>query len=64
MSASGYFQYWMRTNVQCGAGSIIRIPALFESMGARRVLLLSDAGLQQAGHVDRLIAVSATTVSG
>lgn len=64
MSASGYFQYWMRTNVQCGAGSSVRIPALFESMGARRVLLLSDEGLRRAGLVDRLVRIFGGNESG
>lgn len=55
MSSTGYLQYTMRTVVHCGAGSIIRIPALFEGLGAKRVLLLSDAGLEQVGIVDQVV---------
>lgn len=64
MSNTGYFQYNMRTVVQCGFGSIIRIPALLQGLGARRVLLISDAGLKQAGVVDRVAATFDTWQCG
>ena len=51
MSSTGYFQYNMRTVVHCAAGAALRIPSLFEGLGAKRVLLISDQGLQQAGIV-------------
>jgi len=54
MSNTGYFQYNLRSVVHSGVGSIIRIPALLQGLGARRVLLISDAGLQGAGVVDRV----------
>jgi alcohol dehydrogenase class IV len=57
MSRTGYLQYNMRTVVHSGPGSIIRIPALFQGMGAKRVVLLSDAGLKQVGVVDQILAV-------
>jgi alcohol dehydrogenase class IV len=56
MSNTGYFQYNMRTVVHCGYGSIVRIPALLEGLGARRVLLMSDPGLKAVGIVDRVAA--------
>jgi alcohol dehydrogenase class IV len=56
MSNTGYFQYNMRTVIHNGFGSIIRIPALLQGLGARRVLLISDGGLVQAGIVDRVVA--------
>lgn len=64
MSATGYLQYHLRTVVHCAAGSIIRIPGLFEGLGAKRVLLISDAGLKQVGIVDQLISVFETNSSG
>ncbi|NCF16637.1 MAG: iron-containing alcohol dehydrogenase [Haliea sp.] len=64
MSNTGYFQYNMRTVVHSGYGSIIRIPALLQGLGARRVLLISDAGLKQVGVVDRVAACFDTWQSG
>lgn len=55
MSNTGYFQYNMRTVVHSGYGSIVRIPALLQGLGARRVLLISDPGLKAAGIVDRVV---------
>ncbi len=57
MSSTGYFQYNMRTVVHCAPGSIVRIPSLFEGMGAKRVLLLSDKGLRDVGVVDQIVKV-------
>lgn len=64
MSNTGFVQYHMRTVVQSAPGSIIRIPSLFEGLGASRVLLLSDAGLKDNGIVDQLISVFETNSSG
>ncbi|RDE24399.1 iron-containing alcohol dehydrogenase [Motiliproteus coralliicola] len=57
MSTTGYFNFNMRTVVHCAPGAIIRLPALFEGLGAKRVVLLSDAGLKQAGIVDQVARV-------
>lgn len=64
MSSTGYFQYNLRTVVHSAAGSIIRIPALFDGMGAKRVVLLSDAGLKQVGIVDKIERVFNNMSSG
>ncbi|BFM17335.1 L-threonine dehydrogenase [Maricurvus nonylphenolicus] len=64
MSSTGYFQYNLRTAVHSGAGSIIRLPALFDGMNAKRVLLLSDQGLKQVGVVDKIIRVFDNMQSG
>ncbi len=64
MSNTGYFQYNMRSVVHSGVGSIVRIPALMQGLGARRVLLISDAGLKQVGVVDRVAATFDTWQSG
>lgn len=64
MSNTGYFQYNMRAVVHSGFGSIIRVPALLQGLGARRVLLISDAGLKAVGVVDRVAATFDTWQSG
>ncbi|MCI2282079.1 hypothetical protein L3081_00060 [Colwellia sp. MSW7] len=47
MSTSGYFTYNMRTVVHSGADSIIKVPSLFRGLGGKRVLLVSDEGLEK-----------------
>jgi alcohol dehydrogenase class IV len=64
MSNSGYFHYWMRSQVHCAVGAVVRVPALMQQLGGRRVLLVSDAGLRKAGLVDRLESVFAANESG
>ena len=64
MSSTGYFQYNMRTVVHSAWGGIIRIPALLQGLGARRVLLISDTGLKDAGIVEKVVATFATLHSG
>lgn len=63
MSNTGYFHYWMRTQVHCAVGAVIRVPALMQQLGGKRVLLVSDAGLRKAGLVDRLESVFAANQS-
>ena len=58
MSSTGYFEYNMRTVVHNAWGGIIRIPALLQGLGARRVLLISDVGLEKVGIVDRVAPVA------
>lgn len=64
MSNTGYYQYNMRAVVHSGFGSIVRVPALMQGLGARRVLLISDAGLKSVGVVDRVMATFDTWQSG
>lgn len=64
MSSTGYFEYNMRTVVHNAWGGIIRVPALLQGLGARRVLLISDDGLKSAGIVDRVVATFETMHSG
>lgn len=64
MSRSGYYQYNMRTVVHSAVGGIIRLPSLFQGMGGKRVLLISDAGLQAAGIVDQIVRVFETHKAG
>ena len=51
--STGYFEFWARTRVHCAVGATVRLPALLASLGAKRVLLLSDKGLEKIGLVER-----------
>lgn len=64
MSKTGYFQYNMRTVVHCAVGGIIRLPSLFDGLGGKRVLLISDAGLKAAGIVDQIVRVFENNPAG
>ena len=44
------FALQTRTNVVCGANSIARIGKLTRDLGAKKVLLVTDAGIVSAGH--------------
>ena len=46
MSSTGAFQYWQRTMVHAGPGTLIRLPGLFSGLGSKKVLLVSDKGLK------------------
>ena len=54
MSSTGAFQYWQRTMVHGGPGTVVRLPGLFDGLNARRVLLVSDKGLKDVGIVDKI----------
>ena len=57
MSSTGAFQYWQRTMIHAGPGTVVRLPGLFSGLGARRVLLVSDRGLKDAGIVDKVAEI-------
>lgn len=54
MSSTGAFQYWQRTMLHAGPGTVLRLPGLFSGLGCRKVLLVSDQGLKDVGIVDRV----------
>lgn len=54
MSNTGAFQYWQRTMIHAGPGTVIRLPNLFAGFDGKRVALISDQGLKQAGLVDKI----------
>ncbi len=54
MSSSGAYQFWQRTMIQGGPGTAVRLPGLLHGLGAKRVLLISDEGLLNAGIVDEI----------
>ncbi|MFG0331817.1 MAG: iron-containing alcohol dehydrogenase, partial [Maioricimonas sp. JB049] len=47
------FDYDPRTRILCGPGVIGRLGELVREYGGRRVLLVTDKGLKQAGHEQR-----------
>ena len=51
------FDYHMPTRLVFGAGTIERIGPLARDLGFKRPLLVSDRGLEQAGHVDRALGL-------
>jgi len=57
MSSTGAFQYWQRTMIHAGPGTVVRLPGLFDGLGARRVLLVSDKGLKDVGVVDKIAEI-------
>jgi len=52
MSMSQYFAFEYRGLLDVGAGSISQIGVRFENMGARRIGIITDRGLVDAGVVD------------
>ncbi|MCB1705311.1 MAG: iron-containing alcohol dehydrogenase [Halioglobus sp.] len=62
--STNYFEFWFRSRVHCAAGASVRLPALLQQLGARRPLLISDAGLARAGLVQRVTDIFAANASG
>ncbi len=62
--STGYFEFWARTRVHCAVGATVRLPALLASLGARRVLLLSDKGLEKIGLVEKVAAILRDAAAG
>ena len=57
MSSTGAFQYWQRSMIHAGPGTVIRLPGLFSGLGSKNVLLVSDQGLKDVGIVDKVAAL-------
>ncbi len=51
----GLFDYQLRTRLVFGVNSLDRLGELARDIGARRALLVTDAGLVAAGHVERAL---------
>src|SRR5438034_11379646 len=47
------FDYWPLGRVVFGAGCLARLGELARELGGRRVLLVTDPGLEHAGHPQR-----------
>ncbi len=62
MSLLKSFDHQPRTRIVFGNGSVSRIGGLARELGAKRVLVVTDAGIVKAGHIAR--AVSALNDAG
>ncbi|WP_251551869.1 iron-containing alcohol dehydrogenase [Neobacillus muris] len=57
-------QFMLRTGIYSGSNSRAMVPSLFAGLGAKRVLLLSDKGLEQAGVVEKVASIFDLTGHG
>ncbi|MCA0170696.1 iron-containing alcohol dehydrogenase [Bacillus sp. RAR_GA_16] len=59
-----YSQYMLRTAIHRGAGTRALVPDLFKGLEAKRVVLFSDRGLEQAGIVEKIKEIFELTPHG
>ncbi|WP_207369126.1 iron-containing alcohol dehydrogenase [Heyndrickxia coagulans] len=57
-------QFSLRTAIQSGSNARALVPSLFSGLGAKRILLLSDRGLEQAGIVEKVASIFELTGNG
>ncbi|MFL6556968.1 MAG: iron-containing alcohol dehydrogenase, partial [Bacillus sp. (in: firmicutes)] len=57
-------QFMLRTGIYSGSNSRAMVPSLFAGLGAKRVLLLSDRGLEAAGIVEKVADIFNLTGRG
>jgi alcohol dehydrogenase class IV len=57
-------QFMLRTAIYSGSNTRALVPDLFKGLGAKRVLLLSDRGLEQAGVVEKVAQIFSLTSRG
>lgn len=57
-------QFMLRTGIYSGSNSRAMVPSLFAGLGAKRVLLLSDRGLESAGIVEKVADIFSLTGHG
>ena len=53
LSQDGTFDFAPRTRIVFGVGVLERLGGLASELGGQRVLVVTDSGIAQAGHVDR-----------
>jgi alcohol dehydrogenase len=49
------FDFDPRTRVVYGPGTVDRVGELSKEIGGTRALVVTDDGIEQAGHVDRVV---------
>ncbi|MFE5429888.1 iron-containing alcohol dehydrogenase [Peribacillus simplex] len=54
MMVNAHSNFWLRSSVYSGTNTRSLIPDLFKGLGAKRILLVSDAGLENAGVVKKV----------
>ncbi|WHY02989.1 iron-containing alcohol dehydrogenase [Neobacillus sp. DY30] len=57
-------QFMLRTGIYSGSNSRAMVPSLFAGLGAKRVVLLSDRGLEAAGVVQKVAEIFSLTGHG
>ncbi|MBO0961812.1 iron-containing alcohol dehydrogenase [Neobacillus sp. MM2021_6] len=57
-------QFMLRTGIYSGSNARAMVPSLFAGLGAKRVLLLSDRGLEKAGVVEKIASIFELTGNG
>ncbi|MDF2789416.1 MAG: alcohol dehydrogenase [Neobacillus sp.] len=57
-------QFMLRTGIYSGSNSRAMVPSLFAGLGAKRVVLLSDKGLEKAGVVQKVAEIFQLTGHG
>jgi alcohol dehydrogenase class IV len=57
-------QFMLRTGIYSGSNSRAMVPSLFAGLGAKRVVLLSDRGLEKAGVVQKVAEIFNLTGHG
>jgi alcohol dehydrogenase class IV len=57
-------QFMLRTGIYSGSNSRAMVPSLFAGLGAKRVVLLSDRGLEKAGVVQKVAEIFHLTGHG
>ncbi|PFP25825.1 alcohol dehydrogenase [Bacillus sp. AFS073361] len=57
-------QFMLRTGIYSGSNSRAMVPSLFAGLGAKRILLLSDRGLEAAGIVEKVAEIFTLTGHG
>ncbi|WP_236712650.1 iron-containing alcohol dehydrogenase [Peribacillus muralis] len=57
MGIKSHSNFWLRSSVYSGSDSRSLIPELFKGLGAKRILLVSDSGLENAGVVKKVTEV-------
>jgi alcohol dehydrogenase class IV len=57
-------QFMLRTGIYSGSNSRAMVPSLFAGLGAKRVVLLSDRGLEAAGVVEKVAEIFNLTGHG
>jgi alcohol dehydrogenase class IV len=57
-------QFMLRTGIYSGSNSRAMVPSLFAGLGAKRVVLFSDRGLEKAGIVEKVASIFQLTGHG
>ncbi|MEB1806030.1 MAG: iron-containing alcohol dehydrogenase [Bacillaceae bacterium] len=57
-------QFMLRTGIYSGSNTRALVPDLFKGLGAKRVVLFSDRGLEQAGVVEKVAQIFELTPHG